>query len=68
MSHFYCVTLTQSLGLVAQVHNLLEHNGTGTLWDWDTMELGQDGTGAQWNWNTMGLGPNGTAYTFCVAE
>ena len=33
----------------------VEHNGTGTQWDWDTMGLGHNGTGTQWDWDTMGL-------------
>ena len=59
VSHFSCVTLTQSLGLVALGHNVLEHNGTGTQWDWGTVGLGYNGTGAQWDWDTMGLGHSG---------
>ena len=57
----------------------LEHNGTGTQWDWDTVRLGHgvlghNGTGTQWDrthldrdkvgWDTVRLGHNGLGHSW----
>ena len=66
VSQSHCVTLTLNpdpnpkLGTQWDWCTLrMGHNGTGTLWEWDTMGLVYSANGTQWDWYTLGMGHKG---------